>query len=226
MRLAWNDRLALLGDPNGHDDPTARLLSTAYADESAARVWNAVRQQRMIPGTTDHNSAGGTVHLSAADTSGMMVAVTLTHGGGFGARVTVDGLGLLLGHGMSRFEPKPGHPNSPRAGCRPLNNMCPTIIVRDGRPVVATGAVGGRRIPNTLVDVLSHLVGRGQTLADAAAIPRLHTEGDNVLELAKGWSDADRRYLAGVGYTLKPGAGANLNGIARDPASGEFSHVP
>jgi gamma-glutamyltranspeptidase/glutathione hydrolase len=226
VRLAWNDRLALLGDPVASDVPVARLLSREYADASARTAWHAVEERSIVPGTTERGAAGGTIHLTAADKSGMMVALTLTHGGGFGARVTVDGLGLLLGHGMSRFEPKPGHANAPRGGCRPLNNMCPTIVTRGGRPVAALGATGGRRIPNTLVDVLSHYVGRGMSLADAAAVPRLHTEGDATLALAKGWSDADRRYLAGVGYTLKDGAGANLNAITRDPASGAIEHVP
>ncbi len=225
LRLAWCDRLSLLGDPASSDVPVSRLLSSQYAQQSADRVRQAVAGQRLIVGGSDGRSAGGTIHLTAADASGMMVALTLTHGEGFGARVTVEGLGLLLGHGMSRFEPRPGHPNSPRAGRRPLNNMCPTIVFRDDRPAVAMGATGGRRIPNTLVDLLVQLVGRGWSLSRAAAAPRLHTEGDTTLQLAKGWSDADSDYLRRVGYTIKPGSGANLNGIARDPANGSLEHV-
>lgn len=226
LRLAWHDRLTLLGDPKGTDVPVARLLSTAYADESAARVRKAVERQRLIPSKTDGRTSGGTIHLTAADAHGMMVALTLTHGEGFGARVTVDGLGLVLGHGMSRFDPTPGHPNAPRAGTRPLNNMCPTLVFAEGRPVVALGATGGRRIPNTLCDVLVHLVGRGTSLADAAAVPRLHTEGGDVLRFAKGWDPRVVEYLRRAGYTIQPGGGANLNGITRDPATGALAHVP
>jgi gamma-glutamyltranspeptidase / glutathione hydrolase len=226
LRIAWHDRLSLLGDPTATDVPTARLLSADYAEQSAERVRRAIKDHRLIPGTTDGRGADGTVHLTAADKTGMIVAITLTHGGGFGARVAVDGLGLILGHGMSRFEPKPGHANSPRPGRRPLNNMCPTLIFRKDRPVVALGATGGRKIPNTMCDVLAHLVGRGQSLADAAAAPRLHTEGNATLQLAKGWSEVDIEYLKQAGYTIEPGAGANLNGIARDPATGALEHVP
>jgi gamma-glutamyltranspeptidase/glutathione hydrolase len=226
MRLAWHDRLTLLGDPEGTDVPLARLLSSDYAEVSADRVRQAVRRQRLIEGTTDGRSASGTIHLSAADANGMMAALTLTHGEGFGARVTVDGLGLVLGHGMSRFEPKPGHPNSPRPGRRPLNNMCPTIVFRQQRPVAALGATGGRRIPNTLVDVLSQLLGRGRPLPEAARAPRLHTEGDATLRLAPGWNEADTEYLKSVGYQIEPGTGANLNGIARDLETGAFVAVP
>ncbi len=225
LRLAWNDRLALLGDPEATAVPSERLLSAQYASASADRVRRALDKRTLIPGGTDGRTADGTVHLTAVDSKGMMVALTLTHGGGFGARVTVESLGLILGHGMSRFEPKPGHPNSPRAGRRPLDNMCPTIICRDSRPVVALGATGGRRIPNTMCDVLAQLVGHGRSLTEAYAAPRLHTEGDARLELGKGWSETDVEYLKLAGYTIASGNGANLNGIARG-ADGALSHVP
>ena len=103
--------------------------------------------------------------------------------------------------------------------------MCPTIVFRGQRPVAVLGATGGRRIPNTLVDVLSQLVGRGRSLPEAARAPRLHTEGDATLRLAAGWSETDKDYLKGVGYRIEPGAGANLNGIARDPESETFVAV-
>ena len=225
LRLAWHDRLTLLGDPDATEVLTDRLISAEYADRSADRVREAVRQQRLIPSPTDGRTAGGTIHLSAADCNGMMAAVTLTHGDGFGAQVTVDGLGLILGHGMSRFEPKPGHPNSIRPGRRPLDNMCPTLVFRNGEPIVALGGTGGRRIPNTLYDVLVGLVGRGQSLSVAAAAPRMHTEGSDKLELAKGWSEAEAEYLKRVGYAVGPGSGANLNGIERDPQTGKLTKV-
>jgi gamma-glutamyltranspeptidase/glutathione hydrolase len=226
LRVAWHDRLALLGDPEATDVPIARLLSSAYAEQTSRRVRQAVDERHPIAGTTDCRPANGTVHLSVVDAAGMMVALTLTHGEGFGARVTAESLGLILGHGMSRFEPRPGHPNSPRPGRRPLNNMCPTLIFRDNRPVVALGATGGRRIPNTMCDVLLELIARDKSLVDAAAAPRMHTEGDTKLELTKNWPEADAGYLQQIGYTIKPGPGANLNGIARDPATGALVHVP
>lgn len=226
MRLAWHDRLTLLGDPQGTSVPWERLLSSAHAEQSAERVRLAVRNRTIIAAATDGRSAGGTIHLTAVDPAGMMVALTLTHGEGFGARVTVGELGLLLGHGMSRFEPTPGHPNAPRPGRRPLNNMCPTIVTQDGLPIVALGATGGRRIPNTLIDVLSGLIGRDLPLSAAASTPRLHTEGGATLGLAKGWNDEQQSYLAQVGYKITAGGGANLNGIARDPRTGSLVLVP
>ena len=112
------------------------------------------------------SSKWGTIHLSAADGAGNMAALTLTHGGGFGARVTVEGLGLILGHGMSRFDPRPGRANSPGPGKRPLHNMCPTIVVRDGEPVLAVGARGGRRIPNCVLNILLNYCGRKRSVSN------------------------------------------------------------
>ena len=106
-----------------------------------------------------------------------MVAVTLTHGGSFGAQVTVDGLGLTLGHGMSRFDPHPGHPNAPGPGKRPVHNMCPSLVLRDGVPVMALGAAGGLRIPNCVFDVLMNYVLRGAPMGSAVADPRLQSTG-------------------------------------------------
>ena len=83
-----------------------------------------------------------------------MMAITLTHGSGYGARVSVDELGMVLGNGMWRFDPCPGHPNSPGPGKRAVNNMCPSVVTRDGKPVLAFGGAGGTRIPNSIYEVL------------------------------------------------------------------------
>jgi gamma-glutamyltranspeptidase/glutathione hydrolase len=220
LRIAWHDRLVLLGDPKFADVPVGKLLSAAYTKASADRVRAAVTAKKPVAASSDGRPAGGTIHLSAVDESGLSVALTFTHGEGFGACVTVDGLGLILGHGMSRFDPRPGLPNSVGPGKRPLHNMCPTVVTRDGKPVLAVGATGGRRIPNTVFDVLSYRVGEGRELADAVKAPRLHTEGDLTLTLEASWPAAVTNHLKQVGYVLKTGAGATLNAIERDPTTG------
>jgi gamma-glutamyltranspeptidase/glutathione hydrolase len=223
LRIAWHDRLRLLGDPEHGADVAARhLLSADYARQAAARVEQAVRHGRMVPAATDGRRAGGTIHLSAADADGNLAALTLTHGESFGARVTVDGLGLILGHGMSRFDPHPEHPNAPGPGKRPLHNMCPTIVCKGKVPVLALGARGGRRIPNTVFDVLTGFVGRQERIDEAVAAPRLHTEGGAQLSVEAGWPVAEVAYLRRVGYTVARGPGAVLHAVYRDPQTGEM----
>jgi gamma-glutamyltranspeptidase/glutathione hydrolase len=221
LRVAWHDRLRWLGDPDKVDVPLGRLLSEAHARRLAARVGQAVREGKPVPAAADgRRQAGGTIHLSAADGRGTVVALTMTHGDGFGARVTVPGLGLLLGQGMSRFDPRPGHPNSPGPGKRPLHNMCPTVVLRAGRPVLALGAHGGRRIPNAVFEVLAHYVGRDASAGDAVAALRLHTEGGLELTAEKGWPEAALAPFKKTGYRMKVGPAATVHAVSFDAGTG------
>ena len=217
LRVSWGDRLKLFGDPKFVDVPVERLLSENYAQKSAAKIRSAVAEKRPVPVTTDDRSASGTVHLSAVDANGMMAAMTLTHGNSYGAQVTVDGLGLLLGHGNSRFDPVPGKPNSIGPGKRPLDNMCPTIVLRDGRPVMSIGAVGGRRIPNALFQVLMKLFEDGGSLEEAVTDPRLHTEGGMLVRAEAGRPETDIKYLKQIGYTIGKPEICWVAGVQIDP---------
>jgi gamma-glutamyltranspeptidase / glutathione hydrolase len=220
LRIAWDDRLRSLGDPKYADVPVEMLLSDMYVRQSADRVTAAVRDKRPVETKAERRPAGGTIHLNAFDASGMAVAITLTHGNSFGAQVTVDGLGLVLGHGMSRFDPRPGRPNSVGPGKRPLHNMCPTVVTRDGAPVLALGATGGRRIVNTVFDVLAYRLGEGKPVAEAVKSPRVHTEGDLELTLEKDWPTGVVERFKEIGYAVKAGGAATASAVERDPKTG------
>ena len=220
LRLAWSDRLQLLGDPEKVKVPVRRLLSDEYAHSLASKVQGAVREHKPLALQTESRSQSGTTHLNSIDGHGNMVSLTLTHGNSFGACVTVEGLGLTLGHGMSRFNPQPGHPNSPGPGKRPLHNMCPTIVLRDSTPVLAIGGTGGRMIPNAIFDVLTHYIALGASLDEAIAAPRLHTEGNLHLRMEPRWSAADVEYFKTLGYTLESANSANVQALSFDPRTG------
>lgn len=214
MRLAWRDRLELLGDPEFSAIPQERLLSANYAGECAERIQAAVRGGRVIDHGVKTTSQGGTLSFTACDRHGNVAALTLTHGEGFGAQVTVDGLGLTLGHGMSRFDPRPDHPNAPGPQKRPLHNMVPTVITEAGRPVVAIGGRGGRKIPNAVFDFLVNHVVEQKSFSAAMEAPRLHTEGTTTVEFQKSWPVATTDALAKLGYAMKPGGSATLSAVA------------
>jgi gamma-glutamyltranspeptidase / glutathione hydrolase len=218
LRISWGDRLQMFGDPRFVDVPVERLLSKKYAQESAKKIQLAIAQKRPVPVSTDGRTAGGTVHLSAVDSEGMMACVTLTHGDSFGAQVTVDGLGLLLGHGMSRFDPVPGRPNSIAPGKRPVDNMSPTIVLRDGKPMLAIGASGGRRIPNGVFGVLLNLIVDGRSLEEAMTEPRLHTEGGLTIHAERGRREAEIQYLKRIGYTVAVPQQCYVAAVQIDPA--------
>jgi gamma-glutamyltranspeptidase/glutathione hydrolase len=214
--MAWRDRLTLLGDPDFSPVPQENLLSECHADECAEKILQAVAQGKWIEHGLKANPQGGTLNFSACDRHGNMAAMTLTHGSTFGAQVTVDGLGITLGHGMSRFDPHPNHPNSPGPGKRPLHNMTPCIITRDKRPAVAIGGRGGRKIPNAMFEFLTQYLFEGKSFEGALAAPRVHTEGTLDLEFQKGWPESETAALANLGYKVKTGNSATLSGVARE----------
>lgn len=216
VRLAWRDRLTKLGDPEFAKVPIEQLLSDDYARESAEQILAAVKAGKFLAHNVASNGQTGTIHLSAADRDGNFVALTLTHGESFGSRVTVEGLGLTLGAGLSRFDPRPDHPNGPGPGKRPLHNMVPTIVTRDGRPVLAIGGAGGRMIPNALLEVLTQFVVQRQPLAASLAAPRVHTEGNASLSFEKSWPTAETDELRKLGYTVSTGGTATMSAVARE----------
>lgn len=220
-RLAWHDRLELLGDPAANDLPVTRLLSDDYAMESAEKVRAAATSGKMLSqGVPPARKHSGTIHLSAADSEGNLASLTLTHGNAFGACVTVDALGLTLGHGMSRFDPRPDHPNSPGPGKRPLHNMVPSIVMKNGFAVAAIGGTGGRRIPNSAAQVLARMVLGGDDPKAAIMAPRFHTEGDDKLMIENSWPADEVAGLRKTGYTVTAGGSATISMAGRTDSGG------
>ena len=222
LRVAWQDRLEFLGDPQHSDVPLEHLLSDSYAQSRASEVALALERGAALDISTPSRDQNGTIHLSAVDEDGHMAALTFTHGGGFGSKMTVPGLGLILGHGVSRFDPRPNHPNSPGPGKRPLHNMCPTIVSRGGRPLMAVGGRGGRRIPNAVFDVLVGVL-RGYSLEKAVAAPRMLTDRNPVVTLEATWPDGQVEAFESMGYEIRRGSSARISAAGLDPETGAFT---
>lgn len=174
-RHAWSDRHELLGDPLRVDVPMDEMLSERRAADIRRRIDGG--GEPTAPLTPLAAGPGHTVHLVSADEKHNMVSVTMTHGGWFGSLVCIDELGLVLGHGMSRFDPLPGRANSIAPGKRVQHNMSPIIATRRGEPYCAFGLPGGRRIVNVGA-LLAHSIARhGLTCGQAIDLPRFHVDG-------------------------------------------------
>ena len=217
LRIAWADRLRTFGDPDHVKVPVEQLISKSYAAAQAAKVAAALKERRPVPLEVDPSRAGGTTNVSAVDRHGNLIAITLTHGGSYGARVSVEELGLILGHGMSRFDPRPGLPNSPGPRKRPITNMCPTIVTRGGAGVLALGGAGGTRIPNALYDVLTNYVGLGLPLDAALTAPRHDANGTLAVGLEKKHAAKDEALLQKLGYKTTPFISAYVSAAEFEP---------
>jgi gamma-glutamyltranspeptidase/glutathione hydrolase len=147
-------------------DAYAQCLMQSYAE----------RLETM--GDADESRAPScTTHLSVVDKEGNFVALTQTLLSLFGSRVMLPQTGVTMNNGIMWFDPRPGRPNSIRAGRRPLSNMCPTFAIREDGLKVALGASGGRRIFPAVFQLLSFLVDYGMDLNDAAHQPRIDVSG-------------------------------------------------
>ncbi len=122
----------------------------------------------------------GTTHVSVIDGAGMAVSLTHTAANHFGAKVVCPRTGLLLDAAMGWFNACPGAANSIAAGKRPLANMGPALVLRDGHALAAAGAPGGRRIIGAMVQVIDQVLS-GADAGAVVAAPRLDASGSEAL---------------------------------------------
>jgi gamma-glutamyltranspeptidase / glutathione hydrolase len=180
-RLAFADRAAYLGDPAFVDVPVACLLSQPFAD-SRQQLIGATASTSPVdagdcsatePAATGRDTEGlSTTHLTVVDRRGMVVTYTFTIEQTGGSGMVVPGRGFLLNNELTDFSFAPGTPNSPDALKRPRSSMSPTLVLRDGKPVLALGSPGGSTIITTVLQILVNRFERGLDLPAAVAAPR------------------------------------------------------
>jgi gamma-glutamyltranspeptidase/glutathione hydrolase len=114
-----------------------------------------------------------TTHVSVVDRTGTMVSLTNTLLSRFGSKVVLPATGFLMNNGMMWFDPRAGQPNSIAPGVRPLANMSPMVATKDGKPILALGAAGGRQIMPAVTQILAYVAKYGMSLEDAFHAPRI-----------------------------------------------------
>lgn len=186
MRRAYADRSAYLGDPDFFDVPVAALTAPEYAAKIRGEInpRRATKSEDVAPGLGAVGESEQTTHYSVMDKDGNAVAVTTTLNFTFGSSFSVDGAGFLLNNEMDDFSAKPGTPNGygllggqaneigPRK--RPLSSMTPTIVVKDGKALFATGTPGGSTIINIVLQNVLNILEFGMNPMQANAAPKVH----------------------------------------------------
>jgi gamma-glutamyltranspeptidase/glutathione hydrolase len=173
------------GAPAPHPDNGSVFPWREFASRAVHDPWRYDAAGRSAPrwgpkSATEPVETSGTTHVSVIDRAGM--AVSLTHTGGiFGDFRMCPRTGLPFDNTMNWFNAEPGAANSIRSGARPLCNMSPMLIAKQGRPFSALGAPGARRILNALVQVTINLLDRRMAVVDALAEPRVDASGANLL---------------------------------------------
>jgi gamma-glutamyltranspeptidase/glutathione hydrolase len=190
LKVAFADRFRYLADPADVDVPVEWLTSADYAAERRTGIGDpGGRAQQYQAGKQGaRGESTSTTHLNVADAEGNMVSATQTLNSLFGSRVTATGSGMLLNNNMRLLDPVPGRTNSIAPGKRILSSMSPTIVLRDGQPMLAIGTPGGHRIFAAVLQGIMNVLDFGMTAQEAVEAPRVWTMGP-VLEIEDTFPD-------------------------------------
>lgn len=168
-----------------------------------------------------------TTHVAAIDRDGNMVTITQTLLSLFGSKVTLPSTGILMNNGIMWFDPRPGRPNAIAPGRRPLNNMCPLVVTKDGQPRLAIGASGGRRIMPAVMQIAAFQMDYGMGFEEAFHQPRMDVSGTTGVTAEPGLpadtlAALEARFPTTVSpRTVYPKNYACPVAVAVDPATGD-----
>jgi gamma-glutamyltranspeptidase/glutathione hydrolase len=215
FRQAFADRFTWLADPDVVEVPVDVLLSEAYLQSRAGRfdpncvapTEPGTRSELGVTHTLEGSVAeymgdGSTTQLGVVDAMGNAVSITQTLLSAWGSRVTVPGTGVLMNNGMMWFDPAPGRPNSVAPGKRPLTNMAPALISRDGRIRASVGSSGGRKIVNCNAQTIANVAAFNLPIGEAISAPRIDASL-KPLKISSRIDPAIRQELAELGHQVE-----------------------
>jgi gamma-glutamyltranspeptidase / glutathione hydrolase len=238
MKLAFADRAYWLGDPDFASVPRG-LLSRRYAIDLAKRI-DLNRATRIAghgepPNWEKDSFKKHTTHFSVADADGNWVACTATINTSFGSKVVIPGTGVVMNNQMDDFSTQPGvanhfglvgaEANAIAPGKRPLSSMTPTIVMKNGKPMIALGAAGGPKIISAVFQELIAMLDLGKTAGEAIAEPRIHHQwSPDELIIERTVAGDVRASLERRGHRiLEQGALSTSQIVSRDLRSGAFN---
>jgi gamma-glutamyltranspeptidase/glutathione hydrolase len=207
MKLSWADRLEYVADPNFKKAPLAALISKDYAKTLRPKInmEEAAASQKPNDAWKFNDAKGLTNHVAIIDREGNVVSMTQTQGPQwFGSGVVVAGTGVVFNNGMMLYSPDPKAANSIEPGKRAVTNMSPALVIKDGKPFLAVGLPGARRIPTSVTNYIVDIVDHGLTLQQSLALPRFHVEDKEPMRIEKGLPDVTLAGLSAMGHKLGP----------------------
>ncbi len=223
IKLAWADRAAWFADPEHADVPVKALLDEGYAARRAGEIG-----ERALPGAAPGLRGGDTVYLCAADARGNLVSFIQSLFTGFGSGIGCGDTGVVLQSRGAGFVLDPEHPNALAPGKRPFHTIIPGMLLRDGRPALAFGIMGGDVQPQAHTAFVANLVDHGCNPQEALDAPRFrYLDGTRVaIETPGAAVDEGGRLgdaLAARGHDVQePGAAlADVFGGGQAIAAGE-----
>ena len=233
-RIAFADRAAYIGDPAAVPPQAVKtLISKEYAAARRKEIDPAHAAESYNPGSIDgvRPSAGveadqnftgldrgDTIYMTAADGKGNFVSLIQSLFSDFGSGIVAGDTGILLHNRGALFTLTPGHPDQIAPHKRPLHTLIPAFIMKDRKPWVSFGVMGGDHQAQGHTQVVVNLVDFGMNIQEAGEAARIN-HGNNGLQVESGIPEAARAGLAERGHkvTVSIGAFGGFQGIMVDP---------
>ncbi len=232
MQQAFADRAKYLGDPDFVKVPMKGLIAPDYIkkmralfDINKSRPATSVSAGMPVPDDEQNTS-----HLTVMDAAGNTVVSTQTINGFFGSALIAENTGIILNNEMDDFAAKPGasnifgatatsNANQVEPKKTPLSSMSPTLILKDGKPILALGAPGGTRIITAVAQTILNYMVFQKDLYESVSAPRIHEQWQpDVLNVEnQSLSQATLNDLSKRGWLIKrvPGQ-SHVMAVARE----------
>lgn len=213
MKLAFADVYRSVAEPSWMAVSPAQMLDAAYL-KSRARLIRMNKAQDFGPGLQPQ---GGTIYLTAADESGMMVSFIQSNYLGFGSGCVEPEFGISLhnrGHGFSLSDDSP---NVVAPGKRPFHTIIPAFLTKDGQPVMSFGVMGASMQPQGHVQTLVCMLDHGQSPQAACDAPRWRVNQGLSLNVEASMDPAIVEGLQARGHRIEA-----INDSYQDFGAGQF----
>jgi gamma-glutamyltranspeptidase/glutathione hydrolase len=230
MKRAYADRARYLGDPAFVNAPVNVLITKEYAAKQRASIdLDRATPAADVLAVNPAREGANTTHYSVVDSAGNAVSNTYTLNFPYGVGLVAEGTGVLLNNELDDFTAAPGAANAfglvgfeanlPGPGKRPLSSMSPTIVLKDGKPVLVTGTPGGSRIISAVLQVVVNVLDYRMDVAAAVAALRVHHQWmpDDV-RVERGFPEETLEALRAKGHrVIEPLGQTSANSIAVTP---------
>ena len=217
MKLAFADVYRYVSEGASMEVTVEQMLDDVYLS-SRAKLIDRKRAQVFNAGSpNDPHRRGGTIYLTAADESGMMVSFIQSNYMGFGSGCVEPTFGISLqnrGHGFSL---NPSSPNVVSPGKRPFHTIIPAFLTKDGRPQMSFGVMGGNMQPQGHMQTLVRMLDYGQNPQAACDAPRWRFNEGLEINVESGMPAATVQALSERGHQMEV-----INDSYQDFGAGQF----
>jgi gamma-glutamyltranspeptidase/glutathione hydrolase len=216
-RLAYEDLAKFYADPAFVKVPMKALISDRYADARRKLIHLDHANPAIGPGEPKLHD-GDTIYLTTADKDGMMVSLIQSNYRGMGSGLVADDLGFMFQDRGELYSLNPKDANVYAPGKRPFQTIIPAFVMKDGKPFLSFGLMGGDMQPQGHVQVLTDIIDFGMNVQEAGDAARWRhfgnaeptgepSQGIGTVEMESGFASAVKTELEKRGYKIVPGTG-------------------